>query len=469
HHSIDKSNHWGDGGTGPQRNDLAAGTYSVTATDATGCANDGLEVTIGSICDCLPPVVANIVITETSCGQAEGAAEIAVLGDPTAYTYSWFPNSGSANGLGNARTGLTAGVYSVTITDPLLTDCFTTTTFAIGNLDGPEPTSINTTTADCGLANGTATLLPDNYNYVWLFDNVATNVRDDLAAGIYEVIVINPEAPDCPNIATVEIEELNTLSLTAVIEAQSTCGNTDGQVRIEVTGGGGNYFYHWSDGVDLTTNQRDDLSGGTYQVRVEDQQTACEAIIVFTLTDAVAGANVIVLPSEIILACAGDTNGLADFTLSLFPGFVEPATTQIQDGLGNTYVNGNLGAGDYCLVVFDGNDCLAGSACFAVVEPEAIEIDLTVSPVTCDEEGSIGLTVSGGNGGFAFDWADLPGPFNPQNRMGLLAGPYSVTITDFAGCTAQVNTINIAETCNPMEECTPPIIENVLTLGANCG
>ncbi len=60
----------------------------------------------------------------------------------------------------------------------------------------------------------------------------------------------------------------------------------------------------------------------------------------------------------------------------------------------------------------------------------------TVSNGGCTpNNGSIVLTVAGGVSPYNFDWADLAGANNPQNRSGLAAGNYSVTMTDGGGCT----------------------------------
>jgi hypothetical protein len=64
------------------------------------------------------------------------------------------------------------------------------------------------------------------------------------------------------------------------------------------------------------------------------------------------------------------------------------------------------------------------------------EVDLVVveTQPTCFAAGKITLTVSGGSGTYMYDWADLDGVNNIQNRVGLGAGTYSVVVTDENGC-----------------------------------
>ena len=57
----------------------------------------------------------------------------------------------------------------------------------------------------------------------------------------------------------------------------------------------------------------------------------------------------------------------------------------------------------------------------------------TVQP-TCAALGSITLSITGGTAPYTFDWTDISGSNNVQNRVGLDAGTYAVTVTDANGC-----------------------------------
>ena len=77
------------------------------------------------------------------------------------------------------------------------------------------------------------------------------------------------------------------------------CGEANGQVTINVTGGSGDYNYSWGD-----SNTRSDLSSGTYTVTVVENITGCVAEVTFTLLDDVSEVNVNVEPSMSV-SCAG--------------------------------------------------------------------------------------------------------------------------------------------------------------------
>jgi gliding motility-associated-like protein len=112
---------WSDGGTGAVRNDLVAGSYTVTATD--GHCYDTLTLNIGFECPCDMPVLDTLLITNATCGDTTGAAVLELTGDEADYHFLWIPNFGTPNANGNGRTGLPAGHYIVIVNYLDQTDC----------------------------------------------------------------------------------------------------------------------------------------------------------------------------------------------------------------------------------------------------------------------------------------------------------------------------------------------------------
>ena len=455
---------WSDGANGSDRDDLCSGTYTVTVTNAIGCENQ-LTVTVDETCGCVLPVVTNIVVIEANCGIANGSATLQLAGNPASYAYAWSPNAGTSVGVGNGRTDLLAGMYTVTISDPLEADCETIIEFSVGNANGPEIEDVVVSPATCSAANGAVTISPAIYNYIWAFDNLQGNSRSDLAAGFYEVIVLDPSTPNCPDVITIEVGQENNLVLQEVVSVEPDCGEANGSVTITVvSGGSGNQTYEWSDDPSLNVPIRNDLASGTYAVVVTDLVSGCISTVLFTLNDNVAGANVNV-GSEFETSCVGANDGQATILVSYDPNFINPPTQYITDASGQIYNNGMLAPGQYCVVVEDGNGCIAGSGCFDIVMPDVIDVDVELVNADCQTNGSIMLMVAGGNGNYTFDWDDLTGSNDPQNRTDLTAGLYSVTVTDGNGCSAMAMDLVIADECNDCEE---PILNNVVVLEATC-
>lgn len=110
---------WSDGGTGTNRIDLPAGTYTVTATDANNCQTiQSVDVMERSA------LVLTPTITPASCeGTADGLISLDVGGGQEPYTYQW-DNGSTSSELQN----LVIGDYSVTVTDAL--GCTSTATYS---------------------------------------------------------------------------------------------------------------------------------------------------------------------------------------------------------------------------------------------------------------------------------------------------------------------------------------------------
>jgi hypothetical protein len=112
---------WNDGNTNEDRANLTAGTYIVTVTDAGNCS-DILNILITMPACALS--VAEAVTHVTVPNGNDGSVQLSVVLANGNVTYSW--NDGST--LQN-RTGLTAGTYTVTVTDSA--NCSDITTFSI--------------------------------------------------------------------------------------------------------------------------------------------------------------------------------------------------------------------------------------------------------------------------------------------------------------------------------------------------
>ncbi len=435
---------WFDGFMGNERNDLANGTYTVTVSQSSGCTGE-ISVTVNEICQCPTiPMVENVIVFESNCENATGSVIIEMIGNNDDYNYQWFPSVSSTNGASN----LGAGNYSVTISNENDSSCFSIEQFVIGNVDGPNTLLTSSSLASCGIANGTATFSPTNLNYDWC-DGGTGFARNDLAAGFCAVTVSDP-GTGCFDVIEVEIEEINNLVVQVDIVNQPNCGLGDGIVSISAIGGSGNYNYAWNDGGDSA--DRFGLTAGIYVVTVTDVNDGCSTVETFSVTNAVSGATVNI-NSNVTLNCSGDDNGFVNYSVVPSGGFVQPSTEIIRDAAGNTFTNGGLSSGEYCILIYDGNGCLAGENCFEVTQPDPILIDISVVNQTCNQTGSISVFAVGGNNNFTYDWSDLVGTNDPSNRTGLLAGNFSITATDGNGCSASAN-ITVDDDCINPPLCT---------------
>src|SRR5690606_35138848 len=101
---------WSTNDTTDTISNLTAGSYSVTITDSTGCSvTEDFDVIEPAVLDAMISAQSDV----TSPGGNDGSTTIAVTGGTTPYSYSRSPSGGTSD----TATGLTAGTYTVDITD----------------------------------------------------------------------------------------------------------------------------------------------------------------------------------------------------------------------------------------------------------------------------------------------------------------------------------------------------------------
>ncbi|KAF2340120.1 SprB repeat-containing protein, partial [Flavobacterium ginsenosidimutans] len=159
-----------------------------------------------------------------------------------AYTYSWAPSGGTAA----TATGLSAGNYTVTVTDA--NSCS-----ANANVIINEPTaltaSISKTNVSCnGGTNGSAAVSVTGgtgaYTYLWAPSGGTAATASGLIAGTYTVTVT--DANLCQTTETVTIDEPAALTASTT-KTDVLCSQADnGTATVTASGGTGPYTYSWS-------------------------------------------------------------------------------------------------------------------------------------------------------------------------------------------------------------------------------
>jgi len=180
---------------------LSAGTYTVVVTDANGCS-DSAEFTLTEPTAVEVTAVTSDLTCNAANGPADGTIDVMPSGgqglEDSDYTYNWVASAGGAglDATSGDQTDLTAGTYSVTVTDS--NGCT-----AEGSWTLIEPSIISilasTTDLECNDASGS----PDGeiqitvsggtggYTYAWTGTGVNPTSEDQtgLTAGTYSLIV----------------------------------------------------------------------------------------------------------------------------------------------------------------------------------------------------------------------------------------------------------------------------------------
>ncbi|MFM2208357.1 MAG: hypothetical protein RL213_2332, partial [Bacteroidota bacterium] len=407
------------GGTSSTANNLAAGNYTVTITDANGCT-----ARVGGVVSQPPAVNGTTSSVPVTCnGLSNGSASVVASGGTAPFTYNWLPSGGT----GSTANNLSGGTYTVTITDAR--GCTATRTVTVAQ-PSPITYTSTSTTATCGLSDGSAQINvlggTGPYQYDWSPSGGSASTASGLSGGAYTVLVT--DAAGCTVQAAVSVS--NTTPATATITAStnvSCAGGSNGSATVSVSGSTGAAQYVWSPsgGTGATATG---LDAGTYSVTVTDG-SGCNTVATVTITapPPLTAAISTVTPA----ACAGAANGSAT---ALAGGGTPGYTYSWSGGAGSSAAASNLAAGSYTVTVTDNQGCTM-TATATITAPPPITAAVSATNATCNgsANGSATVTPSGGSPAYTYSWTPSGG--SGATATGLSPGSYSVTITDAHGCT----------------------------------
>jgi len=413
---------WGSGITGSSRTNLSANTYNVTMTDNNGCSTSSALVLNQP-----PSMTWSNAVTNVSCfGQANGAISLTITGGISPYSYNW------SNGA-NTQTvaGLTAGTYIITATDNV--GCSASTTINVSQPNAPTFTTSFTDINCNGGTNGTISVSISGGNgpFSYLWNDGATSAnRTGLAAGNY--ILTTSDNNSCTYQNNFTLNQPTAITITSTVTNVACNGGNTGTITTAVSGGNAPYSYNWGGGV--TTPNRSNLTAGNYTLTLTDNN-GCTA----THTASISQSSTLSIIATVnFVTCAGGNNGNINLAVS---GGSLPYSFNWGGGI-TTQNRTNLEAGTYAVTITDNAGC-SFSDSYNVTQPSAIAATSTITNVACSgsNTGAINLSVSGGNAPYSFNWG---GGVTTQNRTGLGAGNYAVTITDNSGCSIN-NTYTITQ------------------------
>ncbi|MBW8060587.1 MAG: hypothetical protein FVQ78_09800, partial [Solirubrobacterales bacterium] len=187
------------------------------------------------------------------------------------------------------------------------------------------------------------------------------------------------------------------------------------------------YSYLWSNGDTNVTAAG--LPAGTYTVVVTDS-AGCVDSATITITQPLLLVTAISDTTNV--ACFGDSTGSATVTPT---GGTTPYTYLWDDlGAQTDSTATGLPADTFMVIVTDSNGCI-DSAFIIITQPDsALALSITDSTnVLCngDSTGSATVTPSGGTVPYTYLWSDGQ---TDSTATGLLAGTYTVIVTDLNGC-----------------------------------
>ena len=427
-----------------------AGNYTVSLTVTNADGSDS-EIKTNYIIINPDPVIGSFTNSNLLCYNDNlGGIEVNMSSGQTPYLYSM--NNG-ANTNSNTFNNLSAGNYSFLVSDS--NGCTT-----INNTSISQPTILtlnasNLSSDYCNNNNGGVTLNATGgaSDYMFSIDGIVQDlsVFGNLAGGNYNATV--QDANNCISGINITINNINETFTPTIQTTNTSCGSVNGTAIATVNGTANGYTFLWDN--TQTTPTATGLNIGTHTVMLTNSN-GCSETTTFNIGN--TNAPLVSVQTNDIL-CNGQTTGSA---IAIFSGGNPPYALDWSFGgnsLAVTSTIANLDPGNYTLTVIDNSGCQT-SVAFNITEPPVLSINFTKNDEHCfNADGEIEAIVSGGEMPYEYTWNNLA-IGNNGIATGIVAGTYSVTVTDYNDCTVQATTsiINLAA----------PIVSNATIIGVSC-
>jgi len=208
-------------------------------------------------------------------------------------------------------------------------------------------------------------------------------------------------------------------------------GDQNGMVSFNADGGNGGLTFSFNESEPSDVTLFGDLLPGDYVIVATDVED-CQAEVVATVGDA---TELIASVSSDDVTCFGETNGSVEISGTGGTNLYEYSADSTDFGSSPIYID--LTPGIYTYYVQDSNGCQA-SVEATINEPEELSVTGTITNDTGAGDGALDIDVAGGNGGNMFAWSG-PDAFTSadEDLTGIVAGEYTVTITDMNGCSVE--------------------------------
>jgi len=443
------------GGTDSTASTLTAGTYTCTITNSQACQS------LAIVHITQPQQMRDSVVSTSTfpaCNNTTADIDIGVKGGTTPYTYSWSPGGNTSN----PATTITAGTYTVTVTDK--NGCTTTSNLVV-IITQPLPLTVSPTNspATCANNNGTANSNAAGgttpYTYLWSPGSQTTAIATGLSAGTYTITVTDFNGCVASSTTIVSAPAPPVVSQSSIQNIKCN-GNNTGAISVSVSGGTTPFTYVWNPNVS-TTSSATGLSAGTYTITVTDFYacTSSIAIILTQPTPLLAG-----IPTSTGVACNGGNNGTATANPS---GGSTPYTYLWSDPSAQTTDPAtSLTAGTYTVTITDNNSCSVTTS-VVVTQPFAIRDSVvTQTNVTCNGASTGSVTIGAKYGAAPYTYAWTPNVGTTATVTGLSAGTYTLVVTDNNGCSVTNNTIIITQ---PLTLTATPTSTPATCIGSSMG
>lgn len=302
------------------------------------------------------PTVTAEIGNESAPAMSDGYATLLTTGT-SPFTYLWDEVAGSQTT--ETATGLSAGVYYVTITDLNGCELIDSITISTG-IQALSASVLSYGDIDCyancnGYINLETTGGYPPYEYIWS-DLYALGNRTELCAGSYTVTV--SDAIGSEVILDILINEPQPIALSMTQNNLNCNGTCNGEASaVNITGGTSPYQFFWNNG--MTSESITNLCAGSYYCTVTDAHGCTADPIIVTITEPDA-LSFDIGTTDASTAIANDGSVL----IQNIAGGTLPYSYFWDTGETTNEITG-LATGQYCVTISDANNC-ADSTCVDV-------------------------------------------------------------------------------------------------------
>ena len=277
-----------------------------------------------------------------------------------------------------------------------------------------------------------------------------------LSAGVYTVVAILDNKPECEQTTTFTIAQPGTALTVTATKDDITCviGNNDGVIYASANGGWDTDYQYELVNDDTKAVvaiyspefRFPNLTAGHYIVNVKDGK-GCPASVAIELRNP-DPIQFTAVPDANVLACYGDKNGVirvspptggqgSNYLYTLTVVSNNPVTTV---GPQTDPVFTGLGEGRYTVTVTDGFSCSATTTAEIVITQPTLVTPILVKSrsQTCLTQSELTLSATGGTGTYQYsateDFAIVLGTFTTSISFDVPVGTYSYFVRDANGC-----------------------------------
>lgn len=441
---------------------LYAGTYNLSITDANGCIWTG-SVSIDEPDD---PLGGDITLhQDVLCApDSSGALTAQAYGATPPYTYFWENSVSGWTATGQSVSDLPAGTYYLTIEDNNGYAWDTTINILqppLLQITGYSITSYNQCYGD---SSGAASIsveggVPD-YDYLW--DDPSNSITANISnapAGTYTVQVSDQN--NCMQDTSITITEPDEIIIDLQVTATPDCyGDSNGSAAAGISGGTPGYNYQWEDETNFIISLSDTLvnvEAGWYYLYISDANS-CTALDSIEITEpalldgTISQTNVSTWGNNDGSATVTPIGGTASYTYA-WENNADPGTI-----ISTEQTADSLYAGSYTVTVTDANGCQWSEVVF-ITEPDdplggniIVHQDILCAP---DSTGTLTAEAYGGTPDYTYSWENSGGNQVSDSSVveNMPAGDYSLSIEDSLGYQWDT-TVTISQ---------PPVLEIVAT------